>query len=60
MLFFAVVHLEQPGLTAGWQADKIQVAKFQIFKIHKIFNSYKEQYECIEVGIFGISSVWHL
>ena len=26
------LHLAQPGLTAGWQADKIQV-NFEIFKI---------------------------
>ena len=27
------LHLAQPGLTAGWLADEIQVV-FQIFKIH--------------------------
>ena len=27
-----VLHLAQPGLTAGWQADEIQ-ADFEIFKI---------------------------
>ena len=26
------LHLVQPGLTAGWQADKIQV-NFEIFKV---------------------------
>ena len=28
-----VIHLVQPGLMAGWQADKIQV-NFEIFKIN--------------------------
>ena len=27
-----VLHLAQPGLTAGWPADKIQV-NFEIFKV---------------------------
>ena len=29
---FGALHLAQPGLTAGWQADEIQ-ADFEIFKI---------------------------
>ena len=29
---FGALHLAQPGLTAGWQADEMQV-NFEIFKI---------------------------
>ena len=29
---FVALHLAQPGLTAGWLADKIQV-NFKIFKV---------------------------
>ena len=28
------VALAEPGLTAGWQADRRNAGKFQVFKIH--------------------------
>ena len=34
------VALVEPGLTAGWQADRQNAGKFQIFKIHYRSNFY--------------------
>ena len=34
------IALAEPGLTAGWQADRQNPDKFQIFKIHYRSNFY--------------------
>ena len=44
------LHLLQPGIMAGWQADKIQV-NFKIFKVG--CRSKYSTYQCIPAGFFG-------
>ena len=57
-----VLHLAQPGLTAGWPsiwlADEIQV-NFEIFKVIRLVVSFNQgtaslqPYQCIPAGFFG-------
>ena len=65
-----ILHLAQPGLTAGRQADKIQV-NFEIFKIGNAqlvasFNQGSEgtaslqPYQCIPAGFFRIKPIARL
>ena len=59
---FGVLHLAQPGLTAGWPsiqlADEIQV-NFEIFKVIRLFVSFTQgtaslqPYQCIPAGFLG-------
>ena len=37
---FRAIALAEPGLTAGWLADRRNAGKFQIFKIHYTSNFY--------------------
>ena len=57
------LHLAQPGLTAGWLADEIQV-NFEIFKVGcrskystcRFINqgtASLQPYQCIPAGFFG-------
>ena len=57
------LHLAQPGLTAGWQADEIQV-NFEIFKVgcRSKYSTCRfvnqgtaslQPYQCIPAGFFG-------
>ena len=57
------LHLAQPGLTAGWQADEIQV-NFEIFNVgcRSKYSTCRfvikgtaslQPYQCIPAGFFG-------
>ena len=64
------LHLAQPGLTAGWQADEIQV-NFEIFNVgcRSKYSTCRfvnqgtaslQPYQCIPAGFFRVKPITRL